>query len=136
MNGKTLIETKGLTKEFKVGSSNWGKSKAVVHAVTDVNLSIYEGETLALVGESGCGKSTLGRLILNLIEPTAGTVAFEGKVMQEMKPEEMRQLRRKMQLIFRIRMHRLIPAGRSAILWRNRWIPIKCIKRKPKRRSV
>ena len=100
MNGKTLIETKGLTKEFKVGSSNWGKSKAVVHAVTDVNLSIYEGETLALVGESGCGKSTLGRLILNLIEPTAGTVAFEGKVMQEMKPEEMRQLRRKMQLIF------------------------------------
>ena len=100
MNGKTLIETKCLTKEFKVGSSNWGKSKAVVHAVTDVNLSIYEGETLALVGESGCGKSTLGRLILNLIEPTAGTVAFEGKVMQEMKPEEMRQLRRKMQLIF------------------------------------
>ena len=66
MNGKTLIETKCLTKEFKVGSSNWGKSKAVVHAVTDVNLSIYEGETLALVGESGCGKSTLGRLILNV----------------------------------------------------------------------
>lgn len=71
-----------------------------MHAVSGVNLDIYEGETLALVGESGCGKSTLGRLILNLIEPTADTVTFDGKVMQELKQEEMRQLRKEMQLIF------------------------------------
>ena len=71
-----------------------------MHAVSGVDLDIYEGETLALVGESGCGKSTLGRLILNLIEPTAGTVTFDGKVMQELKQEEMRQLRKEMQLIF------------------------------------
>ena len=71
-----------------------------MHAVSGVDLDIYEGETLTLVGESGCGKYTLGRLILNLIEPTAGIVTFDGKVMQELKQEEMRQLRKEMQLIF------------------------------------
>ena len=100
MRDKKLIEVKGITKEFKLTSGMWKKSKGVVHAVTDVTLDIYEGETLALVGESGCGKSTLGRLILNLIEPTAGTVLFEGQNMQELKPEELRQLRRQMQIIF------------------------------------
>ena len=97
---KKLVEIRGLTKEFAAGSSTWSKRKNVVHAVSGVNLDIYEGETLALVGESGCGKSTLGRLILNLIEPTADTVTFDGKVMQELKQEEMRQLRKEMQLIF------------------------------------
>ena len=100
MSEKKLVEIRGLTKEFAAGSSTWSRRKNVVHAVSGVNLDIYEGETLALVGESGCGKSTLGRLILNLIEPTAGTVTFDGKVMQELKQEEMRQLRKEMQLIF------------------------------------
>ncbi|MDD6047201.1 MAG: ATP-binding cassette domain-containing protein [bacterium] len=100
MSEKKLVEIRGLTKEFAAGSSTWSRRKNVVHAVSGVDLDIYEGETLALVGESGCGKSTLGRLILNLIEPTAGTVTFDGKVMQELKQEEMRQLRKEMQLIF------------------------------------
>lgn len=100
MSEKKLVEIRGLTKEFAAGSSTWSRRKNVVHAVSGVNLDIYEGETLALVGESGCGKSTLGRLILNLIEPTADTVTFDGKVMQELKQEEMRQLRKEMQLIF------------------------------------
>lgn len=100
MSEKKLVEIRGLTKEFAAGSSTWSKRKNVVHAVSGVDLDIYEGETLALVGESGCGKSTLGRLILNLIEPTSGTVTFDGKVMQELKQEEMRQLRKEMQLIF------------------------------------
>ncbi|NMA93661.1 MAG: ATP-binding cassette domain-containing protein, partial [Clostridiales bacterium] len=64
------------------------------------SMDIYEGETMALVGESGCGKSTLGRLILNLLEPTAGTVVFDGKDTQQLSPEEMRQARRDMQIIF------------------------------------
>ena len=97
---KKLVEIRNLVKEFHVSSSGWRKNSGVVHAVSDVSFDIYEGETLALVGESGCGKSTLGRLILNLIEPTSGTVAFDGKVMQELKPEELRLLRRQMQLIF------------------------------------
>ena len=100
MSEKKLVEIRGLTKEFAAGSSTWSKRKNVVHAVSGVDLDIYEGETLTLVGESGCGKSTLGRLILNLIEPTADTVTFDGKVMQELKQEEMRQLRKEMQLIF------------------------------------
>ena len=100
MSEKKLVEIRGLTKEFAAGSSTWSRRKNVVHAVSGVDLDIYEGETLALVGESGCGKSTLGRLILNLIEPTADTVTFDGKVMQELKQEEMRQLRKEMQLIF------------------------------------
>lgn len=100
MSEKKLVEIRGLTKEFAAGSSTWSRRKNVVHAVSGVNLDIYEGETLALVGESGCSKSTLGRLILNLIEPTADTVTFDGKVMQELKQEEMRQLRKEMQLIF------------------------------------
>ena len=100
MRDKKLIEVKGLTKEFKLASGMWKKAKGVVHAVTDVTLDIYEGETLALVGESGCGKSTLGRLILNLIEPTSGTVIFDGHNIQELKPEELRQMRKEMQIIF------------------------------------
>jgi len=100
MRDKKLIEVKNLTKEFKLASGMWKKSKGVVHAVTDVTLDIYEGETLALVGESGCGKSTLGRLVLNLIEPTAGTVIFDGHNIQELKPEELRQMRKEMQIIF------------------------------------
>ena len=100
MRDKKLIEVKNLTKEFKLASGMWKKAKGVVHAVTDVTLDIYEGETLALVGESGCGKSTLGRLILNLIEPTAGTVIFDGHNIQELKPEELRQMRKEMQIIF------------------------------------
>jgi len=97
---KKLIEAKNLTKEFQVSSSMWGKSRGVVHAVTDVNLDIYDGETLALVGESGCGKSTLGRLLINLLEPTSGSVSFDGQIMQDLKEEDMRQLRRQMQIIF------------------------------------
>lgn len=97
---KVLLNAEHVTKEFQVSSSMWGHSKAVVHAVTDVSLQIYEGETLALVGESGCGKSTLGRLLINLLEPTEGKVSFDGQCMQELKEEEMRQLRRKMQIIF------------------------------------
>jgi len=100
MSDKKLVEVRNLVKEFKVSSSMWKKSTSVVHAVSDVTFDIYQGETLALVGESGCGKSTLGRLILNLIEPTAGSVTFDGQNMQKLKPEDLRQLRRQMQLIF------------------------------------
>lgn len=100
MARKKLVEVKNITKEFKVSSSSWRKGKGVVHAVSDVSMDIYEGETMALVGESGCGKSTLGRLILNLLEPTAGTVVFDGKDTQQLAPEEMRQTRRDMQIIF------------------------------------
>lgn len=99
-NKKVLVETNNLTKEFKTVSSSWGKNKAIVHAVTDVNLKIYEGETLGVVGESGCGKSTLGRLLLRLIEPTRGEVIFDGKDLSTLKQEELREMRKSMQMVF------------------------------------
>ena len=68
----------------------------MVQAVSNVDLTIYRGETLCLVGESGCGKSTLGRLLLRLIEPTAGTVLFGGENITAMPQKQLRSLRKKM----------------------------------------
>ena len=92
-----LVEASGLRKEFPVTGRG---RRAVVHAVTDVDLTIFEGETLALVGESGCGKSTLGRLLLGLTGMTAGTVRFDGTDVGSAKGKELRALRRQMQIIF------------------------------------
>ena len=94
---KVLMEAKNLVKEFPVTS---GSKKAVVHAVSDVSLQIYEGETLALVGESGCGKSTLGRLLLGLIDLTSGEVLFDGETITGKKGKALREMRRQMQIIF------------------------------------
>ena len=88
-----LIETIGLKKYFKV-KAGW------LHAVDDVNLRIYPGKTLGVVGESGCGKSTLGRAILRLLEPTAGDVLYNGESIIKLKKEQMRKMRRHMQIIF------------------------------------
>lgn len=92
-NKDVLLECTGLSKEFP---AKGGK----VYAVTDVDLTIYEGETLCLVGESGCGKSTLGRLLLRLIEPTRGKVVFDGQDITAQNTHDLRQTRRKMQFIF------------------------------------
>jgi oligopeptide transport system ATP-binding protein len=96
-----LLEIRNLTKAFANTSSPFGaKSGGEVRAVDDVSLDIHAGETLGLVGESGSGKSTLGRLILRLIEPTSGTVQFEGRDLLSASHSEMRRLRGDMQIIF------------------------------------
>src|SRR5689334_12171602 len=96
-----LLEVRNLVKIFPGSAvSLGGKSKGDVRAVDDVSLDIQAGETLGLVGESGSGKSTLGRLILRLIEPTSGTVHFEGRDLLSAGRGEMRRLRRDMQIIF------------------------------------
>lgn len=88
-----LLEAENLVKEFPA-------RRGKVHAVSDVSLCIYRGETLALVGESGCGKSTLGRMLLRLIEPTSGHLRYDGQNLLALKPEKMREMRRRMQIIF------------------------------------
>src|ERR1700675_3802392 len=96
-----LLEVRNLTKVFQLGESIFGGgAKGEVRAVDDVSLDIRSGETLGVVGESGSGKSTLGRLILRLIEPTSGKIAFEGRDLLAASHGQMRRLRRDMQIIF------------------------------------
>ncbi len=96
-----LLEIRNLTKIFPLGESVFGGgAKGEVRAVDDVSLDIHAGETLGLVGESGSGKSTLGRLTLRLIEPTSGTVQFDGRDLLSASHGDLRRLRRHMQIIF------------------------------------
>ena len=88
-----LIEVKNLKKYFKT-------PRGMLHAVDDVSFSIEKGKTLGIVGESGCGKSTTGRALLRLVEPTSGSVMFEGKDVLQFSEKEMRKARRDMQIIF------------------------------------
>lgn len=96
-----LVEIRRLGKTFPLGESMFGGAAGrEVRAVDDVSLDIESGETLGLVGESGSGKSTLGRLILRLVEPSSGSIVFEGKDWLAAGRAEMRRLRRDMQIIF------------------------------------
>lgn len=95
-----LLEVKNLTKHFPVRKGVFSRVSARVHAVDDVTFSIAQGETLGLVGESGCGKSTTGKLILKLLEPTAGTVSWRGRRIDQLRAGEMRGLRRELQAVF------------------------------------
>jgi oligopeptide/dipeptide ABC transporter ATP-binding protein len=98
---EVLIETRGLTKHFSVRSGAFGMARgSSVRAVDGVDLAIRKGETLGLVGESGCGKSTTGRLMLRLIEPTEGAILHEGADLTRLDARQMRERRRRMQIIF------------------------------------
>lgn len=92
---KELVRVRNLVKHFAVEGSG-----DVVRAVDDVSFDIFSGETLGLVGESGCGKSTVGRALLRLIEPTSGEVWFEDKDITNLNKNDLREIRREMQIIF------------------------------------
>lgn len=96
----SMLEVRGLTKHFPVRRGVLRRVVGQVQAVNDVSFDVAEGETLAIVGESGCGKSTIGRAVLRLIEPTAGSVHLEGEPVLDLRPDDMRAMRRKMQIIF------------------------------------
>jgi oligopeptide transport system ATP-binding protein len=104
-----LLSARGLGKTFVTKRSFLGKTLASLRAVDEVDLDVAKGETLGLVGESGCGKSTLGRLVLRLIEPTSGTVRFDGKDITKLDDAAMRPLRRRMQIVFQDPMSALNP---------------------------
>ena len=98
MEKKVLVSVKDIREEFPV-STGFAK-KGVVKALDGISFDIYQGETVGLVGESGCGKSTLGRVILNLIPATSGSVTFEGHEIAGLSDSRMRPYRKDMQIIF------------------------------------
>ncbi|WP_201833378.1 ABC transporter ATP-binding protein [Microvirga zambiensis] len=97
---KPILEVEKLTTRFDVGKTFFGRVTHRVHAVEEVSFDIYPGETLALVGESGSGKSTIGRTLQQLVEPTGGTVRFDGRDMAAMSHGDRRRLRQEIQYIF------------------------------------
>ena len=126
-----LLQVRGLVKHFPTGGSWIGShGRQAVKAVDGVDLDVGAGATLGIVGESGCGKSTLGRLLLRLIEPTAGQVRFDGEDILAMNASALRRVRRRMQMVFQdpfsslnprmtvgsalaepLSLHRVVPAG-------------------------
>ncbi len=96
-----LVTVDGLTIRFPVGRGGfWGQQRLEVHAVEDVSLTVGRGETLGLVGESGSGKTTIGRAVLRRLAPTRGTITFDGRDITRVTGEELRRLRKRMQLVF------------------------------------
>lgn len=94
-----LIEIENLNKLYPVRKQKLFEKRQYVHALQNINLTVYEGETLGLVGESGCGKTTLGRSMIRLIEPTSGIIRYQGKSLTDLNASQMRKMRKDLQII-------------------------------------
>ncbi len=97
---KSLLAVSDLVKHFPLESKGLFEERPLLRAVDGVSFEVERGETIGLVGESGCGKSTTARLLLRLIEPTSGTVLFDGRAVFDSSREELKRLRREMQIVF------------------------------------
>ena len=100
MEGQPLVGIDSLEKYYPASRDFFGRPTQYVKAVDGINLDIRRGETLGLVGESGCGKSTLGKSILRLIEPSGGSISYQGRDITAISKAEMRLMRQKMQMVF------------------------------------
>jgi peptide/nickel transport system ATP-binding protein len=114
--GAPLLRARGVSKQFKVGNSILPGGNTTVHAVDNVSLDVWRGETLGLVGESGCGKSTLGRCLVRLYEITEGKIEFEGNDISTANTRALRPIRQRMQMVFQDPYSSLNPRRRVADL--------------------
>lgn len=99
-NRPVIMKVEHLTKEFELKSRAFGAKPQILHALNDVSLDIYEGETLGVIGESGCGKSTFGRTLIQLYKATKGSVMFEGKNLFSLKGQELKKIKKDIQMVF------------------------------------
>ena len=97
---KVIMKVRNLTKEFKIRSRKLGEKPQILHALTDVSVDIYEGETLGVIGESGCGKSTFGKCLVQLHQATHGTVEYQGENILGLKGEALKKIKRDIQMVF------------------------------------
>ena len=97
---KVMLKVRNLTKEFKIRGKKLGEKPQILHALSDVSVDIYAGETLGVIGESGCGKSTFGKCLVQLHQATSGTVEYEGRNIFALKGEELKNLKRDIQMVF------------------------------------
>ena len=97
---KVMLKVRNLTKEFKIRGKKLGEKPQILHALTDVSVDIYEGETLGIIGESGCGKSTFGKCLVQLHQATGGTVEYNGQNIFQLKKEELKKLKKEIQMVF------------------------------------
>jgi len=112
-----LLRASGVSKRYRLrGNGLLRRTRGWIHAVDDVSLDVHEGETLGLVGESGCGKSTLGRVLLRLLDPDSGTISFAGTDITGIEGEDLRRLRREMQIVFQDPAASLNPRHRAGAI--------------------
>jgi peptide/nickel transport system ATP-binding protein len=120
---RALVELREVAKVYMRGASFFSRSAGEeVRAVNGVSLDIFPGETLGLVGESGCGKTTLGRMVLRLVEPTSGSIRFNGRDVLTASGSELRRLRRDMQIVFQDPFASLNPRMRVFDIVREPWL--------------
>ena len=112
-----LLRASGVAKRYPLrGNGLLRRTQGWIHAVDDVSLDVHEGETLGLVGESGCGKSTLGRVLLRLLNPDAGSISFAGTDITRIEGEDLRRMRREMQIVFQDPAASLNPRHRAGAI--------------------
>ncbi len=100
ISAKPILSIKNLNKNFKIRGSKLFEKPEILHALSNINLDVYEGETLGIIGESGCGKSTIGRCIVQLHKPTSGDVLYRDDSMTDKRGSELKSLRKDIQMIF------------------------------------
>ena len=133
---KVILSVKNLSKDFKLRSGKIGGEKKILHALTNVSLDVYEGETLGIIGESGCGKSTLGRCLVRLREPTSGDILYRGQSILKLKGKELKNIRKDLQMVFQDPFSSLDPRKEAGAIIEEPMVIHKTVKSAKEREEI